>query len=184
MVGMALDVRSFIIFRICLGIYILYDIWMIRLSPLFWWTSSDGGSSIITSIITMMITAIYGDTSFEIIDYNIGWYTAASSSTSSTSYLQKNDTPHQSWIHQIWFYRGSSNNIYQYTLFIVTSCMAIAYIFGRLYDNDNTKYSSSRNNICLQQHRNEIIISIRSTLYKLCFWLLVTSYQNQNMFFT
>ena len=186
---MALDVRSLVVFRICLGLYILYDIWMIRLSL---------GSSLFTFLSHMYnIVVMYqnNDTTETTVDYNIGWYTSSSSSDSEAiSYLQQQDTPHQSPIHQIWFYRGHSNGLYQYSLLIMTSCMTMAYTFGifeKITHVTTTKrridinpplpvppQQNDKNHYC----STEITISIKSILYKLCFWLLVTSYQNQNMY--
>ena len=172
--SIALDVRSLVVFRICLGVYLLYDIWIVRLP-----------TSLLSMIRSAMLAAgIDGDS---VVDYNVGWYTSSSeSATYTTSYLQKYDTPHQSPIHQVWFYRGST--AYQYALFIVTSSMAIAYTFGMF---EEVKYIRRGNDIHQptsqpqrdkNQHPIEITIAVRSILCKLCLWLLVTSYQNQNMY--
>ena len=179
----ALDVRSLVVFRVCFGLYILYDIWMVRLS-----TS-------VSTLVSTIMAAVHGEAFSLPVDYNIGWYTSASASSSSyyvsnssssqASYLQEYDTPHQSPIHRIWFYRGS--NTYQYALFIITSGMALAYMFGGL--EEVTIVSSVKRidahppqSHSPQYTTTEITITTRSILFKLCLWLLVTSYQNQNMY--
>ena len=99
------DVRSLAIFRILLGVYILYDICSRlqhgRLS-LLWYTGGSSSSSSSSSA-----------------DHN---------NSIRSSFLDVHDTPHKSPIHLIWFYRGSES--FQIFIFAWTGVLAICYALG------------------------------------------------------
>jgi len=124
------DLRSLSIFRILLGLYILYDIYS-RLQ--------HGRLSLL-------------------------WYT----SSSTSSFLRPDDSPHKSPIHRIWFYRGSE--ALQIFLFALTAILASMYALGYSYS--------------FSQSRWRISMSASSSAFpyeKLLLWLNVTAMQCRNM---
>lgn len=55
--------------------------------------------------------------------FSLLWYTST-----NNSFLQPQDTPHQSPVHKIWFYRGSET--FQMFLFLVTLLLALLFTLG------------------------------------------------------
>lgn len=55
--------------------------------------------------------------------FSLLWYTST-----NNSFLQAHDTPHQSPVHKIWFYRGSES--FQIFLFTVTFLLALSFTLG------------------------------------------------------
>jgi hypothetical protein len=184
----AFDIRSIILFRVCFGAYILYDIFYTRLG--FRWSPNDF-------------------LSLPIVDYHIPWYTQSNVDVADNSiaYLQVSDTPHQSYPHKIWFYRGSAT--FQYAMYALTCLMAIGYSLGVLdlhsLSQDNTqrppnsepptkKTNSDSDERGIRVIQGDVApyttintsstcaLTSHSVLCKCIFWVLVTSYQNRNMF--
>jgi hypothetical protein len=109
------DLRSLAVFRILLGIYIVYDVF----------------SRLCHGYLSLM------------------WF--SSPTTTTTSFLHPDDTPHGNPVHRIWFFRGSVS--LQIILFPLTALFAVLFAIGWKCN----------------------------TMSKVILWTLVVSMQHRNM---
>jgi len=116
-----LDLRSLAAFRILFGIFLFLDTVLARLA---------------------------------LGRYDIAWYTSDDNvgyDEETIAYLSASDTPHNSPLHRLWFYRGSART--QYAIFALTAAVSLAF--------------------CVGFHCHGVL--------KTALWVLITAQQNRNM---
>jgi len=154
-----LDLRSLALFRIFLGLYLLYDLY----DRVFGFNTRHRRD------LHLHLESRHDDsggrTWSSAARYNLAWYTSTSNddyddvASGTPSFLAADDTPHRAPIHQLWFYRGSQQ--FQLATFALTALLALLFTAGAFMRGKNNK--------------------IGGFLLKVALFLSVTAIQNRNM---